>query len=171
MAGMVGSRNGWVEAPYAPLPASAADLRAQLIRIDRPDGGAAYIVPGVSAVIDGMGEVIRGEETLAIGSGVTDGVILSPGTHPKWIEMEGGRIRRFHTFLTGEFFAVLSDHSLLGRLMQDPVDAAEEKAGFERGLAMADHPPASPMPPSPPARMCCSAAWRRGRRGAICPAC
>ncbi len=41
------------------------------------------------------------------------------GTHPKWIEMEGGRIRRFHTFLTGEFFAVLSDHSLLGRLMQD----------------------------------------------------
>jgi 2-dehydro-3-deoxygalactonokinase len=140
MAGMVGSRNGWSEAPYAPLPANAADLRGRLTEITRPDGGKALIVPGVSAVIGGMGEVIRGEETLAIGSGIVDGVILSPGTHPKWITLADGRITGFTTFLTGEFFAVLTAHSLLGRLMQDPADAAEDWAGFDRGLEMAAHP-------------------------------
>ncbi len=140
MAGMVGSRNGWVEAPYASLPASAADLKAKLTRITRPDGGEALIVPGVSGVIDGVGDVIRGEETLAIGAGIRDGIILSPGTHPKWIEMKDGRIARFQTFMTGEVFAVLSEHSLLGRLMQEPSDKAQEWAGFERGLELADHP-------------------------------
>jgi 2-dehydro-3-deoxygalactonokinase len=140
MAGMVGSRNGWIEAPYAPLPSDAASLKARLTRIVRPDGGEALIVPGISGVIDGVGDVIRGEETLAIGSGLMDGIILSPGTHPKWIEMAGGRIVRFQSFMTGEFFAVLSEHSLLGRLMEQPADAAEEWTGFERGLELADHP-------------------------------
>jgi 2-dehydro-3-deoxygalactonokinase len=132
MAGMVGSRNGWVEAPYAPLPAGPADLKARLTRIRRADRGEALI-------IDGIGDVIRGEETLALGSGVSNGVILSPGTHPKWIEMKDRRIHRFQTFMTGEFFAVLCEHSLLGRLMEQGGEADDE-AGFQRGLELSAHP-------------------------------
>jgi 2-dehydro-3-deoxygalactonokinase len=140
MAGMVGSRNGWSEAPYAPLPADATALRERLHRVALEDGGEALIVPGVSGVIDGVSDVIRGEETLAIGTGLADGIILSPGTHPKWIEMRSGRIARFQTFMTGEIFAVMSEHSLLGRLMTASAGEADDLAGFDRGLDLAEHP-------------------------------
>jgi 2-dehydro-3-deoxygalactonokinase len=140
MAGMVGSRNGWVEAPYAALPADVGSLKKNLLPVTRPDGGQAYIVPGLAGVIDGMGEVMRGEETLAMGLDEANALFLTPGTHPKWITLENGRITRFKTFLTGEFFAVLTDHSLLGRLMEEPASEAEEWAGFRKGLAMADDP-------------------------------
>jgi 2-dehydro-3-deoxygalactonokinase len=137
MAGMVGSRNGWIEAPYAPLPAGPADLRARLTRAPI-EGGEALIVPGLSTVDRGLGDVMRGEETLALGAGVVDGVVISPGTHPKWIVLEGGRIVRFATFMSGEVFALLTEHSLLARLAADPLDEADEDEGFARGLAAAD---------------------------------
>jgi 2-dehydro-3-deoxygalactonokinase len=140
MAGMVGSRNGWVEAPYAALPADPTSLKKSLMPVTRPDGGQAFIVPGLCGVIDGMGEVMRGEETLAMGLDVADGMVLTPGTHPKWITLEAGLITRFKTFLTGEFFAVLTEHSLLGRLAEEPKSEAQEWEGFGKGLAMAKDP-------------------------------
>jgi 2-dehydro-3-deoxygalactonokinase len=55
-----------------------------------------------------------------------------PGTHSKWVRLERGRIAWFATFMTGEVFAVLSGHSILGRLMEGE---APDEAAFERGLA------------------------------------
>ena len=67
---------------------------------------------------------MRGEETQILGvlaaSGRGDGLFVLPGTHSKWARVEAGRIVGFATFMTGEVFAALKDHSLLGRLMAPP---------------------------------------------------
>ena len=120
MAGMVGSRNGWIEAPYAPSPAGAEEIAARLIAV--PGAAGVSIVPGVDCRwADGSYDVMRGEETQALGTGVRDGLLALPGTHGKWIEMRGGRIARFATFVTGELFAAVSS-SFVGRLAEDPHD-------------------------------------------------
>lgn len=112
--GMVGARQGWIEAPYVTSPASATELAAALITApDRPD---TRIVPGV-ALRDrsgGLVDVMRGEETQAIGVAEPDAaLLLCPGTHGKWIETGGGEVRDFQTFMTGEMNALLGRHSVL----------------------------------------------------------
>jgi len=48
-----------------------------------------------------------------------------PGTHSKWAQVNGSRLQRFATHMTGELFAVLRSHSVLGRLMGDSGAFAE----------------------------------------------
>lgn len=138
MAGMIGSRQGWVEAPYAPCPADAASLARALAPIS--DVAGAAIVPGV-AWREGVAapEVMRGEETQIIGLGdVAARLVILPGTHSKWVWIDaGGRIARFTTFMTGEVYDVLRRHSILGRLMpapEAPADPTAMAVGFARGL-------------------------------------
>jgi 2-dehydro-3-deoxygalactonokinase len=81
---------------------------------------------------------MRGEETQIVGAldavGEASCVLCLPGTHSKWVQVEGGRIMRFATFMTGEIFGVLRQHSILGRLMEgDAHDDAAFDAGIERG--------------------------------------
>ena len=79
--------------------------------------------PGLSTENDGMPDVMRGEETQVFGaleiSKRTDGLFLLPGTHSKWVRVIGGRIGSFRTFMTGEVFGALKEHTILGRLMRD----------------------------------------------------
>jgi 2-dehydro-3-deoxygalactonokinase len=65
---------------------------------------------------------MRGEETQIIGAsalGLMDGTFVLPGTHSKWVEVSGGEIVDFSTFMTGEIFAALKGHTILGTLMED----------------------------------------------------
>ena len=39
---------------------------------------------------------------------------MLPGSHSKWAIVEGGRVERFKTFVTGELFAAVRDHTLVG---------------------------------------------------------
>jgi 2-dehydro-3-deoxygalactonokinase len=99
-------------------------------------------VPGLSVVgADGVPDVIRGEETQIIGEvGDAPGrrLLVLPGTHSKWALVEDGRIVWFATFMTGELFGVLREHSILGRMMAGDADDAQ---AFRRGLAYArSHP-------------------------------
>lgn len=140
LSGMVGSRQGWIEAPYVALPAGADEIAARLAPLAFPRPVA--IVPGVvGPALAGGCDVMRGEETQIIGAldllGVGDGVLCLPGTHSKWAEVVGGRIVRFATFMTGEVYGVLRAHSILGRLMQDDAPNAE---AFAVGLARAEGP-------------------------------
>lgn len=132
MSGMVGSRQGWAEAPYVPCPAGFDEIAASLLEV--PWGGrSAWIVPGLSCR-DGAGvpDVMRGEEVQVLGAG-QNGLICLPGTHSKWVEVKNGRIERFCTFMTGEVYAVLKQHSILGRMMQDgPPDAGAFAEGVRR---------------------------------------
>ena len=133
MAGMVGSRNGWAEAPYAATPASAPDLARQMITVTRADGGAALIVPGVIVMRPGHADVMRGEETLIFGCGVDNAVVILPGTHSKWAKLSHGHITDFYTFMTGETYAWARNSSILSRLATEP----EDHSGFQRGLSAA----------------------------------
>ena len=115
MSGMVGSRQGWQEAPYVPCPAGFDEIAATLLEVRQ----GVWIVPGVSCRDSaGVPEVMRGEEVQVLGAG-QDGLICLPGTHSKWVEVKNGRIERFGTFMTGEVYAMLRQHSILGRMMQD----------------------------------------------------
>lgn len=135
LVGMVGSREGWVMAPYAACPAGPAEIAQAMIPVDLGSGRKAYIVPGLFCEpAPGAADVMRGEETLALGSGVENGIVCSPGTHPKWIEMRGGRIERFATYMTGEMYALLREHSMIGRPATEP----EDPKGFDLGLDAAD---------------------------------
>jgi 2-dehydro-3-deoxygalactonokinase len=136
MAGMVGSRNGWAEAAYAALPCGAGDLARALLPVVRADGGRAEIVPGVAGPApSGLPDVMRGEETLAIGAGRSDGFLCLPGTHSKWIEMRAGRIVAFASFMTGESFGLYRQHSIIGRLAEAPAEPMGLEAGAEAALA------------------------------------
>jgi 2-dehydro-3-deoxygalactonokinase len=133
MAGMVGSRNGWLEAPYLECPASLGELSRSLAAVSIDGGRQAHIVPGMKTRNDGVADVLRGEETLLFGAGIAGGLIVLPGTHCKWAVIDNGRVATFRTYMTGEFYGLLRDHSLLRLLAEEP----EEGSGFARGLAAA----------------------------------
>lgn len=134
MAGMIGSRNGWVEAPYRACPATAHDIASAMQNVDIGNGRIAHIIPGCSfRDVSNTPDVMRGEETLALGAACDNGLVILPGTHSKWVRMERGVIAEFATFMTGEIYAALLNHTLLGTLKTEPADPS----GFAKGLASA----------------------------------
>jgi 2-dehydro-3-deoxygalactonokinase len=145
MAGMVGSRQGWAEAPYCPCPAGATELAAALHWL-RP-GRMAHmaIVPGISCgtAAGDTPDVMRGEETQVIGAlsllGLRDATLVLPGTHSKWVTAAGGRIQHVSTHMTGECYALLRQHSILARTLPAD-DAAFVPDAFEAGVLQAQQP-------------------------------
>ncbi|MBC9245294.1 2-dehydro-3-deoxygalactonokinase [Paracoccus sp. 11-3] len=134
-SGMITSRNGWVETPYQPLPLGVEALAQTLVDEDF-DGHRIWFVSGAISDRDGPSpDVMRGEETEIIGhiaaSGVSEGRFILPGTHNKWAQVQDGKLTAFRTVMTGEVFQLLSEHSILGRLIQQ---GAPSPAAFLRGL-------------------------------------
>ncbi len=145
MSGMVGSRQGWAEAPYLSCPASIESLVEGLLEI--PGEGGVWIVPGVSyQAPDGRHDVIRGEEVQIFGAladraaGAVRGrqVFCLPGTHSKWATVQDGRIDWFATSMTGEVYSVMAEHSILGRLMDE--SDQDDGVSIRKGLALAAEP-------------------------------
>ena len=145
MSGMIGSRQGWEEAAYLGCPAAPADIAKALHVIEALGTGLEgldiRIVPGMDT--DGGAEgavpdVMRGEETQVLGAmilkGIREGTFVIPGTHSKRNIVEGGRITGFRSFMTGELFAALLDHTILGRLAEG---RGHEEDGFAQGVAAA----------------------------------
>ena len=137
LAGMIGSNRGWVEAPYVPCTAGLDDLVAHSCW---PEPERTAIVPGLSSA--DPPDVMRGEEVQifgAIDAGMIpgDGLVCHPGTHNKWVHVEGGKIARFRTVMTGEMFSLLKAHSILSDLLAaDTVTVGEAfREGVRRGLA------------------------------------
>jgi 2-dehydro-3-deoxygalactonokinase len=140
--GMIGSRQGWREAPYAACPAGLDALADALVPVTTRAGATLRIVPGVSLVDqDGVPDVMRGEETQILGQFADrqSGVAVLPGTHSKWVLVERGAIGRFATFMTGEAFAAFAAHTILGRLM---TSSAPDAGAFARGVDHAARPAA-----------------------------
>ena len=134
-SGMIGSRQGWIEAPYIACPAPLTALVDGLVRTR---DGELFIVPGVSTRdAYGIPDVMRGEETQIVG-GVDHRedrvLVVLPGTHSKWARVESGRIVDFMTFMTGEVWHVMRTHSILARLAVD-TGTADAGPGFARGVA------------------------------------
>lgn len=145
MSGMVGSRQGWTEAPYCPCPARIEDLAAGLCPV--PDRPGAWIVPGVHrADAQGRHDVMRGEEVQLFGAVAEepgqDRVLCMPGTHSKWALYRGGSLADFATAMTGEAFQALRDHTLLGAVMQARLEGSgldgTSLDAFRRGIDRAE---------------------------------
>ena len=137
---MAGARQGWIEAPYLETP---ADLSRLIDGAVRPESQYnARILAGVCQRGDGREDVMRGEETQLLGLLTLrprfEGTVIMPGTHSKWVRLEGGRITRFATAMTGELYDVLGTHSVLrhsfaGERM-GPATEDGIAAGLEVGL-------------------------------------
>jgi 2-dehydro-3-deoxygalactonokinase len=144
ISGMAGSKQGWVEAPYCPCPAGFDEVAARLTWIDpAPNGLRIAIVPGLSCEhpsavcgLESIPDVMRGEEVQILGAmqltGLREGIFVLPGTHNKWARVSEGRVTSFRTFMTGEFYALLSQRSILSKTM-DP-DAPFDEAAFTQGV-------------------------------------
>lgn len=136
ISGMAGSRQGWVEAPYVACPAGPEELKRHLHWIEP---GRIALVPGLSVERGEVPDVMRGEEVQIFGAmrlaGMTDGLFVLPGTHSKWATLSGGRVTGFRTSMTGEFYGLLSQHSILSRTLD--ADAPLDEATFMRGVTRA----------------------------------
>ncbi|MBD9664892.1 2-dehydro-3-deoxygalactonokinase [Variovorax sp. VRV01] len=141
ISGMAGSKQGWVETPYCACPAGRVEVGRSIIDIDVRPGSRISIVPGLNDEHDGVPDVMRGEEVQIFGAmalmDVDEGVFVLPGTHNKWATVKKGRVTGFRTFMTGEFYALLSQHSILARTLD--ADAPLDEAAFVQGVARADN--------------------------------
>ena len=136
-SGMITSQQGWVETPYLSCPASLTDLAATLTALRLQSGQEMYFVAGISQT-QPSANIMRGEETQMAGLAATEPMLaVLPGTHSKWIWMAGDSIARFATFMTGELFQALTEHTILGRLMTDGRDPDAFQQGVQEGFAAA----------------------------------
>jgi 2-dehydro-3-deoxygalactonokinase len=140
-SGMITSRQGWVELPYVDCPAGPADLAKALQAKTLASGRTVHFLTGLHLASPTLGhDVMRSEETQVFGAMDTGAShFVTPGTHSKWIDVEGSKIINFATYVTGETFAVMKAHSILGRLMANDVD---DQASFLKGVDIAFSDPA-----------------------------
>lgn len=132
--GMVGSRQGWFEAPYRSTPCTPLDPASLVTAPSRDPRITVRLIPGLKQVK--QADVMRGEETqiagvIALNPGF-DGVICLPGTHSKWVHVSAGEVVSFQTFMTGEMFALLSTQSVLRHGM---VGGGWDDAAFDGALS------------------------------------
>lgn len=131
--GMVGARQGWVEAPYAAVPCKPAQTGGIAAPVRDPRL-ALRILPGLYQTRP-RADVMRGEETQVAGYLAAhpnfDGVICLPGTHTKWVHVSAGEVVSFQTVMTGELFALLTGQSVLRHSVQG--DGWDE-AAFDAGV-------------------------------------
>ena len=126
-SGMLGARQGWIEAPYEKAPCNLNNINyISPILIDNRI--SLKIFSGISQ--NDPPDVMRGEETQVAGF-LTDnnnfnGSICLPGTHSKWIKINKNSLEKFQTFMTGELFEIISKNSVLSHSVKsENLDRAE----------------------------------------------
>ncbi|MEL6947574.1 MAG: 2-dehydro-3-deoxygalactonokinase [Pseudomonadota bacterium] len=129
-AGMVGSRQGWHEAPYLTCPTGFEGLNAGLVCFQH-GGRDIAIVPGLKMMQDTRRDVMRGEETQIAGFLTTrpsfSGTLVLPGTHSKWVYIQNGVVEHFTSYMTGDMFQALAHHTMLRPAVTE--SALESMAG------------------------------------------
>ena len=140
ICGMAGARQGWMEAPYLTAPTDLGGLAAAAVKPAMPGSSLTpRILPGVCQRTAGHEDVMRGEETQVLGLGALlpgfSGVAVMPGTHSKGVSLDGTRIERFSTSMTGEMYEVLRTHSVLRLSLVGELDGPNRAEGFDAGLA------------------------------------
>lgn len=113
--GMVGAKQGWIEAPYRAVP--CAPNAGTMIKPNVNDSRLnVFVLSGLSQKTPSS-DVMRGEETQISGlisqDQDFDGVACLPGTHTKWAHISAKEVVSFQTFMTGELFSLLSKYSVL----------------------------------------------------------
>jgi 2-dehydro-3-deoxygalactonokinase len=129
MCGMVGAKQGWVEAGYIDVPAKLSDISGKAVSVPGQTRDIR-ILPGLAQRDVNAADVMRGEETQLLGCAESmknsDCLIAMPGTHSKWVRVVRHEVLGFSTFMTGELFDVISRQSILQHAVKDA-------AGFDGG--------------------------------------
>ncbi len=138
ISGMVSSSIGMIELNYKELPfkTNGSDLLVESIDPSDHLKHRMIIVSGVKSATD----VIRGEETILIGCEVFESneeqLYIFPGTHSKHLTVKNGMVNDFKTYMTGEFFDMLSTKSILSASVAKSNAAINNEADlhFEKGV-------------------------------------
>lgn len=125
LSGMASSTIGLIDLSYKKLPFSldGSDLEMKFFD-EAQDFNPLIIVSGAKTDDD----VMRGEETKIIGCSSAlinrdqEQLLILPGTHPKHIVVKAGKAIAFKTYMTGEFFDLLSTKSVLAASVQEGGD-------------------------------------------------
>lgn len=142
ICGMAGARQGWTEAGYVTVPALLDSILGGAVRVPG-EARDIRILPGLANRDPAHPDVMRGEETQLLGAlsdlGPGQHLACLPGTHSKWVTLEGAEVRSFSTYMTGELFDVLSKHSLLAHSLAG--SDAMEMAAFRTAVSKAVESP------------------------------
>ena len=135
-SGMITSRSGWLETPYQVTPCGPAELADAIVSHKTSTGKTVNFITGIRTENNGVPDIMRGEETQIIGvAAKIGGKFVIPGTHSKWIEVRNGRIEAFSTYMTGELFAALKNHTILGAFIGHDCQSEDGfRLGVEAGL-------------------------------------
>lgn len=131
LSGMITSRNGWVETPYAPLPAGPAEIAAGAV-MKKIDGLPPLVfLPGVAQSTP-FPDVMRGEEIAVLGAELMEAVVVLPGAHSKWVVIRERAIASITTYLTGELARLILTDSIIAKLLPSVEEAHPQS--FDRGV-------------------------------------
>lgn len=133
MSGMIGSNLGWLTVPYILCPTSVSALASNLTPVENAGPLPVRIVPGLQLNGPETFNVMRGEETQLLGVLDKESWYVFPGTHSKWVRIEGERICDFQTVMTGEFYHLLTHYSVLS---QTQSGSQEETEAFLYGAQL-----------------------------------
>lgn len=136
ISGMASSDIGLRELPYRMLPVKLEAAALSVARLSYPE--CDLDIRLISGLCTGD-DIMRGEETQLVGLAdqidpFAKTVIVLPGTHSKHVYCYQGFIETFGTFLSGELFEWLTNHSVLaGSAMRSQWTEAMRGA-FEQGI-------------------------------------
>lgn len=136
ICGMAGAAQGWQEAKYIDLPTRLENLSSHAIKVQTQTRDVR-ILPGLAQRSSLEPDVMRGEETLLLGAlakGYSYESYCMPGTHSKWVQVANGEVQAFKTFMTGELFAILGEHSTLSHFIDGQDGALGNHPGFESAV-------------------------------------
>lgn len=138
VSGMASSTLGMKELPYkeAPFLSSGDDLLIDPIMATKDFSYPLYLVSGVKTTND----VMRGEEVQIVGcaspQGDSEQIIILPGTHSKHAVLSHKKIVSFTTFMTGDFFRLLSQSTVLSQSVEaGAYDSICNQEAFAKGVA------------------------------------
>ena len=138
ISGMASSTIGMQELPYKPLPfaTDGSDLATKSIAATADFKHDTLLISGVKSADD----VMRGEEVQLVGcqfeNSAEEQLFLHPGTHAKHVLVKNGQAIALKTYMTGEFFSLLSTKGILAASVEagGQLEAGGNRQWLEKGV-------------------------------------
>lgn len=131
LSGMASSTIGIRELPYGTLPLTLSTFVIPYERLEEN----VYLVSGIA----GSEDVMRGEEVQVLGAAQSlngqSALAILPGTHSKHALLENNAMISFKTYLSGELFAILRQHSILSHSLPEVPNESTDFLAFQDGLS------------------------------------
>ena len=139
MAGMVGSKKGLYEAPYVNVPTTLKKIANKILN-KKVLKFNIKIVPGLVYKNENFYDVLRGEETLAIGAINKLNIkkkcyLCCPGSHSKWIVIKKNQFYSFSSYMSGELYSAIIKATILSQSLSIS-NVKISKSFFKKGLVL-----------------------------------